>query len=69
MRKVLRLLKLSHIYSDFDTKSYTLTTTIILIIIIIIIIVVISITPYLTNKGEDTALYKINSSVNMKPQK
>ena len=64
------MLKLSHIYSDFDTKSYTLTTTIILIIIIIIIIiVVISITPYLTNKGEDTALYKINSSVNMKPQK
>ena len=41
----------------------TTTTTIILII------VVISIAPYLTDKGEYTALYKVNNNVNIKTSK
>ena len=36
------------------------------IIIIIIIIAVISIAPYLADKGEQTALYKINNNVYIK---
>ena len=40
--------------------------TVIIIIIIIIIIAVISIAPYLTDKGEQTSLYKINNNVYIK---
>ena len=41
----------------------------IIIIIIIIIIAVIFITPYLTDSGEHTALYKINKNVCIKTSK
>ena len=34
----------------------------------VIIIAVISVVPYLTNKGEHTAFYKINKTVCIKPQ-
>ena len=39
------------------------------IIIIIIIIAVISIAPYLTDKGEHTAIFKINDNVYFKTSK
>ena len=39
------------------------------IIIIIIITVVISIAPYIADKGEHTALYKINNNVYSKTSK
>ena len=43
------------------------TVFLIIITIVIIIIAIISIVPYLTNKGEHTALYKINKNVYINP--
>ena len=37
--------------------------------IVIIVVMVVSIVPYLNDKGEHTALYKIKKNVNIKQQK